>query len=360
MSINYQEILQNYPWILERNQKIILSPDSDGILCGILFTNFLDAEVVGYYDGKVLAVKNGINPEECTFLDIEIFKEGVKSCGHHMVLYNKTILMRNPELLNHFSDCIQPNIFRGFDAKNNFQSKYPFATIHFLLGLLQEGEIISRNQLAETSVWPLLFTDGTWINLFGYTENCLDWLSYLNIDNENHILHDIFYSERSVISIMHNINSLLRERDSRNAVGFFNGDTYVERGRNKRTGDKFKLSSSNGQAINLVPSSTLEGVYDVHELEKNRMIDFYTYISDQMGWTFIEEKWNFENLDVHVFRKSNTKADGYSSLNNGNYSMIMENPLLLSLAITSGTGVEYTIDEEGVIKNSITENEYLY
>jgi len=59
--IDYSAIIDKYPWIVKRNQKYILSPDSDGFLCALLLTNYLDSQVVGFYDGKVALIA-GIPP----------------------------------------------------------------------------------------------------------------------------------------------------------------------------------------------------------------------------------------------------------------------------------------------------------
>jgi len=40
--INYNNIIKKYPWILKENQKCILSPDSDGLLCGLFMSNVLN------------------------------------------------------------------------------------------------------------------------------------------------------------------------------------------------------------------------------------------------------------------------------------------------------------------------------
>ena len=49
-----QNIIKRYPWIKSQNQKLIISPDSDGFLSALLLMNYFNAEVVGYYDCKVM------------------------------------------------------------------------------------------------------------------------------------------------------------------------------------------------------------------------------------------------------------------------------------------------------------------
>ena len=66
--INYKKIISDYPWIIEKRQKYILSPDSDGFLCGLLVTNYLDGEIVGFYDGKIC--------------QMTVWVSVCKNCGH--------------------------------------------------------------------------------------------------------------------------------------------------------------------------------------------------------------------------------------------------------------------------------------
>ena len=59
--INVDEILVKNGWIKEEKQKCILSPDSDRLLCGLFLSHYLDWEIVGFYDGKVTLIKDGLS-----------------------------------------------------------------------------------------------------------------------------------------------------------------------------------------------------------------------------------------------------------------------------------------------------------
>jgi len=179
MTINYENIISTHSWILEKDKHCILSPDSDGFLCGLFMSNLLNWNISGFYDGKILVLSNGLDIAECIFLDMDINRRNIRSIGHHIVDYNKRLTHFNVQ----YSSCIQPNRMRNFDARADFQRKYPFGTIHLLLGILQVAGLI--RQLPSNALWPLLFTDGVWNNLFGYTENCLEWINYLKIDDNN-------------------------------------------------------------------------------------------------------------------------------------------------------------------------------
>ena len=330
--IDYSKILEDFPWIIEKKQKCILSPDSDGFLCGLFMTSLLDWDVSGFYDGKVLLIRDGLNVEDCVFLDMDVNRATIRSMGHHMVVYNKRLGHGNMS----YENCIQPNIFRNFDGKNDFQRKYPFGTIHLLLGILQNSRLI--DQLPANAIWPLLFTDGTWNNLFGYTENCLDWIEYLGITDESHILNYLFCANpHSFYSIMQGLNNFLRLRDSYNAVGYYANGGYTTGGRNKRTGDKLKISNPRGQLINLEENTT--GLFRIHQQEKDRIANFITHMGNYVGLEYHTEKWIWEDFKVIQMQKGDFSN---SSLSNISYIQLMEqNPF--SMAMTSGVNIEYTL-----------------
>ncbi len=54
--IEYDIICKKYKWILEKNNFCVLSPDSDGFLCGLFMSTFLNWKIVGFYDGKVSVI----------------------------------------------------------------------------------------------------------------------------------------------------------------------------------------------------------------------------------------------------------------------------------------------------------------
>ncbi|MEK7123385.1 MAG: hypothetical protein AAB851_00655, partial [Patescibacteria group bacterium] len=93
--IDYASVIKKYPWLVESNQNCVLSPDSDGLLCGLFVSNYLNWKMRGFYDGKILLLEKGFNPKDCIFLDIEVFRKKVRSVGQHMVMFNKERLPIN-------------------------------------------------------------------------------------------------------------------------------------------------------------------------------------------------------------------------------------------------------------------------
>jgi len=171
--MDYEKIVEDFSWILEP-QNIILSPDSDWMLCGLLLTKFTNSKIVWWYDWKIMLIKDWYEYQDCTFVDMDINRSNIKSVWHHCVIFNKRITGLN---FNYRENCIQPNIIRNFDGKNDFQQKYPFGTVHLLICILHHAWLISS--IDEQGIRPMLFTDWVWNNLFWYTENCLERIDYM-------------------------------------------------------------------------------------------------------------------------------------------------------------------------------------
>lgn len=313
--INYKEIISKYPWIIKKNQKCILSPDSDGLLCGLLMSHFLNWEIVGFYDGKVLVLKNNEKASDCVFLDMEIFREYVKSLGHHMVLYNNRTI---PENWKNFSNCIQPNLIRGYDGKTSFKYKYPLGAIHLLIGIVGYSQKI---EIKKTAICPLLYTDGTFKNLFNYPENCLSWLSFLCANNKDNPLNDIFFNEHYTTSSL-----MVSLKDFFEKIKNINGDS-----RN----DKVKISNTKGDPVNLIKTNDL---FSLSEDVKKSAFAFLNLLSELTGWGFNKNKWNFDNFRLFKFKKGNIKPS-----NKRFNDLVNKNPL--SWAMTSTLAIEYTLEE---------------
>ncbi len=148
-------VLERYPWLAQKNLKCVLSPDSDGLLCGLLMSHYFDWHIKGFYDGKVLVLEKGTLANECVFLDMEVFRKSFRSVGQHMLLYNRNQMPAN---WDNFSNCLSVNNLRNYDGSHDFRLKYPFGTIHILIGILWLAKEI---RLPITGITPLLFTDGT-------------------------------------------------------------------------------------------------------------------------------------------------------------------------------------------------------
>lgn len=320
--IDVESILTRNPWIKKRNQKCILSPDSDGLLCGLFLSHYLDWEIIGFYDGKVCVIKDG---ESCynndtAFIDIEIYREGIKSMGHHMLsMYNNTL---PDDWEVKFKECIQPNLERGYD-KNNFRLKYPLATIHILIKLLEKHVPIN---VIDSAIFPLIFTDGTYKVMTSYPENVMNWWRYLNVE-DSPLLKNIFQGgQYTLYKLMIEMDNFFRLRD----------EISVPRER----GDRLKISNKDSSPANIDQMNS--GLFKISEDPKNRCIRFLILLSELTGWNFNSEKWHFENYNLLRFTKSDFKAKNWT-IKKDNWKALLDlNPL--SWAMTSGDNLEFTIE----------------
>ena len=310
--LNYSEIISKYPWIIKKDQDCILSPDSDGLLCGLFMSHHLNWHIRGFYDGKVLVVEQGINPKNCVFLDMEIYRKGVKSIGQHMVMYDK----KNPIVgWDNFNDCISANNIRGYDFKSDFKLKYPLGTIHILMA------IVSKNlkvPIKKSAIAPLLYTDGIFKNQFNYPENCLSWLEFFDTSNSNP-LGDIFMNEHySTYELMVELKDLFSEI---NKIGG-----------GKRGGDKIKLSNSGGNLVNIDNDNNT-----INTNTKDQAELFISMLSNKTGWIFKNPLWSWGPYSVKKFKKGSIKPGKARYL-----ELLNKSPL--SLAIISRNSIEYTLD----------------
>lgn len=312
--INYGQLLQKYPWIVEKKLNCVISPDADGMLCGLFMSHHLGWDVVGYYDnGKNLFIKKGVNVKECVFLDTEIYRKNIRSIGHHISLLRKD----NTDVdLSQYQNCINPNNMRGRTLREAFRYKYPIGTIHLLLCIVGHAQKVEHK---EKSFFAILQADGA-INRFvdRYSENLRDWLLYLGIDNPENILNKILQKETNLIDL--NKEYVL----------------YVQRFVKNRA-DKIPISMRG----EIVASSFTNNNADFSKECIDIIENYLKFLSGLTGWNFKKDKWAFGDLILHRFIKKIVRPGV------GTYNAAVKDKFL-SLAITANDTMEYTIGAEKV------------
>lgn len=322
--LDYDALLDRYPWIVKKNQKCILSPDSDGLLCGLFMSHYFNWEIVGYYDGKVMLLKEGVSAKDkdCVFLDMEIYRRGVKSVGHHMVALNNRHLPE--DWMGRYSDCVQPNNLRKYDKNKYFRLKYPLATIHLLLGIV--GHSMKINIL-KSAIAPLFFVDGTFNVLFGYPENVLNWLKYMGVNNPSSPLKAVFQNEHfSIYEMIQEMDAFFRERDKLNIPG--------------ERGDKFVISSSDGSFKNVVKQQ--KRLYSIESSTQKKLESFIKILERSTGWKFTPSRWAVRDLKKYKFTKGSFQSEAMNMTIASFEKLINMNPL--SWAITSSQNIEFTLE----------------
>jgi len=148
----------------------------------------------------------------------------------------------------------------------------------------------------------LLFADGVGNNLFGYPENCLDWIRYLGIGEKSHILNFFLCdNDFNFYTILNKLEQFFHIRDQYNARGFYDGSGFVEGGRNKRSGHQLKITNSKGEIINIVDNGSF---FDIHTNEVGRVKGFIKQLSIMTDWSYQENKWRcWEGLILKQLKK---------------------------------------------------------
>lgn len=333
--INYDEILSKYKWISERDRYCVLSPDSDGLLCGLFMAAVRGWKIVGFYDDKVSVINKDYKNEDIVFLDGEIFREQAKSMGHHMVCLTN----RKRSLLDkNFKNCIQPNLLREYDGKEHFRLKYPLASIHMLVSIIAYADKDSHPiTLTGDAIAPLFFTDGVFNVLFSYPENVLNWLSYLRINEEWNPLKSIFENTKySVFETIRHMDDFFRKRDAITVRTKGEGSRGVE-----ERGDRLKLSNSDGSPYNILGINTDEIYINTDAVD--RIKKFCSMVGEMTSWKFKDADWLcWDNLEFYKFTKGSFEADKKSLTIPNFEAFLMRKPL--SWAQTSGNNIEYTIE----------------
>ena len=320
-TLDYQKITQQFPWITSKNKHCVISPDSDGLLSALFMSHHLHWKIKGFYDGKVLLLEKNSNPSSVIYLDVEIYRKGVRSVGQHMLLPNKQQI---PSNWNNFENCIAANNLREFDAKNDFRNKYPFGTIHLLISII--GNIMQLEKNPEI-IAPLMYADGTFKNIFGYPENSLSWFHFLQA-TKNDILREVFFTKQTStaeqMEMMKNLFQTIRE------VG---GAT--------RGGEKIKISERGGKNIGSIIQDRGQVYIEKEEVRKSEAI--LEMFANFTGWKYNKSLWTWGNFNHFQFTKK--ILDNTTSFNKRN-EILETDPI--SFAITATNRMEYTIDQNKV------------
>ena len=312
--LNYQDVIKQFPWTTSKNQNCVISPDSDGMLCALLMSHHLNWSIKGFYDGKILLIEKGYNPSSAIYLDVEIYRKQIKSIGQHLLLPNKKYLPNN---WSNLQNCISANNLRGFDAKHDFQNKYPFGTIHLLVAIL--GNVITLDK-TQNIVAPLLYTDGTFKNIFGYPENSLSWFNFLQA-KENAILKDIFFSQNT--SLFQTMNLM---------KGLFQQIRRIGGGRG---GEKIRISNVGGGQSAHIFNDQKQAYISQQEVEKSEKI--LEMFGEMTGWKYKRKNWMWD--EFQCFELTKDVLENTTSFKKRN-ELIETNPL--SFAITATNRLEYT------------------
>ena len=160
---------------LEYSKKLIISPDMDGFMSAKLINRFNGSQVVGTYDKNILLLADGIDPEECLFVDCDMNREGFVSIGNHMRMLKDGMS----------SKSFNPNVHFGIST---YTDKFPFATA-FLISFATEVQTSDSDKVC------MAFADSTLRNMEKYGENMRVWSKRMEHDAVSYIVD---YTEKTI------------------------------------------------------------------------------------------------------------------------------------------------------------------
>ena len=161
--LSYNQLIENHDWLIQKNQKAILSFDVDGWACGLLLQHYLNWDIVGFYDSEHLFLLENTSTKDCVFIDVEIFRNFIRSIGHHLILFSCEHIPSDFNIKT--QNCLNPNFIRHFDRQNFYRRKYPFGTFHFLYKILNFFSILNDDDISEDAYSVIFFIDGLF-NIF--------------------------------------------------------------------------------------------------------------------------------------------------------------------------------------------------
>lgn len=124
---------------LKINNNLIINTDIDGIISGLLLSNFCDCKVVGFsnsLDKVWLDVSKCSSIYDGVYVDMYVPNENTITIDQHIIAVNNIHL----KMISQNSNKINPNIYnpRFFLPIDSYKRKYPF-------GLpLYNGDTIKR------------------------------------------------------------------------------------------------------------------------------------------------------------------------------------------------------------------------
>ena len=152
---------------LEHSKNLIISPDMDGFMTAKLIERFNGSKIVGSYDKNILCLADGIDPENCLFVDCDMNREGFVSLGNHMRLLDDAMS----------SKSFNPNVHFGVST---YTDKFPYATA-FLISFATEVD------LSDQDLIRMAFADSTLRNMEKYSDNMRNWSTRMNHDAVKYI-----------------------------------------------------------------------------------------------------------------------------------------------------------------------------
>ena len=188
--------------LFSKNPDIVINSDIDGMLCGMVLQKYYGCRVVGFSNSKecVWISPEVANIDNPVYIDLFVNRPHVVCIEQHVISYNEE---HHHRILG-YGTKINPNLERNRtflgDMGVEYKFKYPFATFHYILNLMErEGVSVDLPDLSEVRRFnafnaPELIVetnaghvilradDALYSTLHAFVDNARDWWHWLNPD----------------------------------------------------------------------------------------------------------------------------------------------------------------------------------
>lgn len=186
--------------LFSTNPNIVINSDVDGMLCGMVLQKYFDCRVVGFSNSKeyVWLIPEIQDIDEPVYVDLFVARPRVICIEQHIISYNGE---HHQQIIN-YGTKINPNLERNRtflgDMGVEYKYKYPFATFHYILNLMErEGISVelpdlneikqfhsynAPNRIVETNAGHVILRadDALYSTLLAFVDNAHDWWNWLN------------------------------------------------------------------------------------------------------------------------------------------------------------------------------------
>jgi len=180
MQIQRKNILKRYKWLNEKKRSFIISADYDGAICASFLNHYLNWDLVGYYNFNSIWLSQQAleNKKELIWVDLNILPLSGKSIGGQIVTLNN-------ETPTGFKTSCNANILANI-TNNNFNKKFPFSTLLFLMWLHDID--LKINNIGKLLI---LHSDNTWMKIQKYSQNVNWWKNLLPDFNWDNLFKEV-------------------------------------------------------------------------------------------------------------------------------------------------------------------------
>ena len=174
--------------ILEKNSKIIVNTDLDGIFSALILHNYLNCEIAGFCNSAetVWIDKNKIDSiYNAVYIDMFVAQKDVVCIDQHIIAIDE----EHSRKIRSLGTKCNPNLEnpRFHVPSTSYYLKYPFGTVHYIIANLEKNKVNLDLQL-DNIVQPnlsfkdlLLRADDTMKTTVSssYAQNAQEWWKWL-------------------------------------------------------------------------------------------------------------------------------------------------------------------------------------